>query len=151
MFQLCSQVTETGAFRDLLAGWNVFFLMLCRWWRFSVNSFIIILHADIVSLKFIVLINAGCKTFWINNAKCDEISSFKTNLSPTSQQKKRVVAGIKNKNQTISIMSSSIRCQQEENFTHFSNYHFNLKTKHLIKKLGVLRFLFLRKELSDKN
>ena len=29
-------------------------------------------------------------------------------------------------------MSFSVRRQQEENFTHFSNYHFNLKTKHLI-------------------
>ena len=48
-------------------------------------------------------------------------------------------------------MSSSVRCQQEENFTHFSNYHFNLKTNYRIKKLGSLRSLFLKKELSDKN
>ena len=45
-------------------------------------------------------------------------------------------------------MSFSVRRQQEENFTHFSNYHFNLKTKHRIKKLGELRSLFLKKELS---
>ena len=145
MFQLCSQVTETAAFRDLLAGWNVFFLMLCRWWRFSVNSFIIILHADFVSLKFIVLINAGCKTFWINNAKCDEIYSFKTNFSLTSQQKNSSCGNERNKNQTISIMSSSVRCQQEENFTHFSNYHFNLRTKYRIKKTWSIALSFFKR------
>ena len=75
-----------------------------------------------------------------------------TQISLQHHSKKNSSCGNeRDKNQTISIMSSSVQCQQEENFTHFSNYHFNLRTKYRIKKLGALRSLFVKKELSAKN
>ena len=49
-------------------------------------------------------------------------------------------------------MSSSVGCHQEENFTHFSNYHFNLKKLNTeSRNLEYYAFFFLKKKLSDKN